>query len=370
MYVFGDISVGKRAGNIFKKIEKKLDAIVIKNATYPFIDDNFFYVTGLEKGIFEESLVIVHPDGTLDLLVSELEAESASKAKASIHVYKNKEGMENIIKTSFSSLKNVGVSCTSISHRDFCKLKEMFSKSKFTNISEELLKTRLVKDEMEIERIKKTCNISDKVMEKIPDMLYDGICEFEIAAEIDYLMQKLGADKPAFETISSFNKNTAEPHYSHGDTRLKKGDFALFDFGASLKKYNSDITRTMVFGKADKKQKEMHETVLAAQQKGFNSIKPGIKTSDVHTIVRSYIDKTKFKGRFIHSTGHALGLAVHDGARFGHDSHVELQENMVFTVEPGVYIPGFGGVRIEDDILVKKDGMELLTTSPRTLLEI
>jgi Xaa-Pro dipeptidase len=362
--------VEKRAKNIFNKIKKNLDAIVIKNANYPFIDDNFFYITGLEKGIFEGSLLIVQPDGTLDILVSELEEESASKSKANIHVYRNKKDMENIIKTSFSSIKNIGVNCTNISYRDFCKLKEMFSKSKFTNVSGELLKARLVKDETEIEIIKKACKISDKVMKKILDMLYEGIYEFEIAAEINYLMQKLGADKPAFVTISSFNKNTAEPHYSHGNTRLKKGDFALFDFGASIRKYNSDITRTIVYGKADKKQKEMHETVLAAQQKGFDSIKSGNSTREVHAKVKSYIDNTKFKGRFIHSTGHSIGLAVHDGAIFGPESNVELQENMVFTVEPGVYIPGFGGVRIEDDILVKKESVELLTNSPRILLEI
>ena len=117
-----------RAKNIFNTIEKNLDAIVIKNATHPFIDDNFFYITGLEKGIFEGSLLIVCPDGTLDLLVSELEAESASKAKADIHIYKDKEDIKNIIKTSFSSLKNVGVNYTGLSHRDFCKLKDVFPK--------------------------------------------------------------------------------------------------------------------------------------------------------------------------------------------------------------------------------------------------
>ena len=178
-----------RAKNIFNIIEKKLDAIVIKNATLPFIDDNFFYITGLEKGIFEGSLLIVFPDGTLDLLVSELEAESASKAKANIHVFKDKEDIKSIIKTSFSSLKNIGLNYTSLSHRDFCKLKDMFKKSKFTDVSEELLKTRLVKDKMEIELIKKACMISDKVVEKIPDILHEGIYEYEIAAEIDYLMR-------------------------------------------------------------------------------------------------------------------------------------------------------------------------------------
>jgi len=362
--------VKNRVKNIFNKIEKNLDVLIIKNSVYPYIDENFFYVTGLEKGIFEESIAVLHPDGDIDLFVSELEAESASKSKSNIHVYKNKEDLDNIIKKSFSSLKMVGLNYNGISHRNFCSLKDMFPKTEFTDVSKELIGTRLVKDELELNLIRRACKISDAVMEKIPDILHEGMCEYEIAAEINYLMQKLGADKPAFETISSFNKNTAEPHYSHGNVRLKRGDFALFDFGACFRKYNSDITRTFVFDKADENQKEMHETVLEAQRIGFNSIKHGVNASEVHNSVSSFIDNTKFKDRFIHSTGHSLGLAVHDGARFGPDSNVQLKENMVFTVEPGVYIPGFGGVRIEDDILVKKDGIELLTNCSRESIEI
>ena len=361
----------KRIKNIFNNVEKKLDAILIKNSTHPFIDENFFYVTGLVKGIFEDSLAVLYPDGAIDLVVSELEAESASKLNVPLHIYKDKEDFDDTVKKLSSSFKNMGINYTGLSHADFCKLKDMFPKSKFTDVSEELVNTRLVKDKLEIKQIKKACSISDAVMKKIPDLLHEGMYEYEIAAEIEYHMQKLGADGPAFETISSFNKNTAEPHYSHGDAMVKNGDFALFDFGARIRKYNSDMTRTYVFGKAEKKQKEMYETVLAAQQIGFDVIKPGITGDEVHTAVRSYIDDTKFKGCFIHSTGHSLGLAVHDGSTgLSPKSNVILKENMVFTVEPGVYIPGFGGVRIEDDILVKKDGMELLTKCSREFTEI
>ena len=111
----------------------------------------------------------------------------------------------------------------------------------------------------------------------------------------------------------------------------------------------------------------MYDTVISAQETGFKYIKPGVKANEVHNTVSSYINKTKFKGKFIHSTGHALGLSVHDGASFSPDSTVLLQENMVFTVEPGIYIPKYGGVRIEDDIIVKKDGIELLTKSSKFL---
>ena len=152
---------------------------------------------------------------------------------------------------------------------------------------------------------------------------------------------------------------------------LKKGDFVLCDFGACYNRYNSDITRTFIFGKASVKQKEMYETVFEAHNIGLEEVRPGIKANKVHEAVNNYIDDTQFKGRFIHSTGHSLGLSVHDGgAKFSPTCDIELKENMVFTVEPGIYIPGYGGVRIEDDILVKKDGIEILTKTPCKIIEI
>jgi Xaa-Pro aminopeptidase len=208
-------------------------------------------------------------------------------------------------------------------------------------------------------------------MGEIPNIIYEGIYEFELAAEIDYLMQKNGADKSAFTTISSFGRNSAEPHYAHGNVKLKKGDFVLCDFGSCYKKYNSDITRTFVYGKSSEKQKSMHKVVLEAQRIGFNEIKPGVIAHKVYDEVKKSIDDTEFKDRFIHALGHSIGLSVHDGgAGFSYDSMIELEENMVFTVEPGVYIPGFGGVRIEDDILINEDGIEILTKASRELIEI
>ena len=361
----------KRVRNIFNNLTKKPDVIIIKNSVEPFIDDNFFYVTGLKQGIFEGSIAVLYPDGHIDLVVSELESETAKKADVTLIVYKKQEEYNRILKKFLDSFKKIGVNFKGISYRDYCKLRDKAPKVDFLDVSKSLMETRLVKDEMEMQLIRESCRIADKAMDALPGMLHEGVHENEVAAEIDYLMGKNGAGKPAFETISSFGKNTAEPHYSHGETKLKKGDFALFDFGATKDRYKSDITRTFIFGKADKRQKEMYSTVYRAQLIGFDAITPGVKASEVHDLVSSYIDGTKFKDRFIHSTGHSIGLAVHDGdARLGHENHFELKENMVFTVEPGVYIPQVGGVRIEDDVVVKKSGIEILTKSSRELLEI
>ena len=360
-----------RVERIFKNISKKPDVILIKNAAMPFIDDNFFYVTGLTHGIFEGSFAVLFPDGKIDLIVPQLEEETAKKSNENIFVYKDLKELNKLLKKSISSVENIGLNFTGISIRDFLKIKNLLSNCDFFDVSDSIEKTRLVKDDIEIKYIRKACRIADIVAETIPQFISEGIYEYELAAEIDYLMQKNGADKSAFETISSFGKNSAEPHYTHGNVKLKKGDFVLCDFGACFKKYNSDITRTFVFGKPTNKQKEMYDVVLNAQKIGFDEIKSGAKASDVHNSVHSYIQGTKFKNLFIHSTGHSLGIAVHDSnARFSSKSDIILKENMVFTDEPGVYIQGLGGVRIEDDVLVKRDGAEFLTNSSRDFIEI
>ena len=359
-----------RVKKIFSTIKAPLDAIVIKNASYPFLDENFFYTTGLVHGLFEGSLAVLYPSGEIDLVVSQLEEESARKAKLNVLVYHIDKEYKKIEQQLFSSFQHIGINYAGISHQAFTKITKRFPKLTCVDVSRELQRTRMVKDETEIELIREATKITDMVLDEIPSQILEGMMESELAAEINYRMQKKGADNPAFETISSFGKNTAEPHYSHGDTQLKRGDFILLDFGAQVKKYNSDVTRTFFLGRATEEQKTMYQTVSDAQSIGFDSIKPGVKAREVHNAVSAFIDNTKYKGRFIHSTGHSLGLAVHDGGRFGPESEIILVENMVFTVEPGIYVPGFGGVRIEDDIRVTQSGVEVLTKNSRALLEI
>ena len=360
----------QRVKNIFNNSKNTVDSVVVMNSSAPFIDDNFFYLTGLEQGMFEGSCAVLHPDGSLDILVSELEAESARKSTANLTVYKTKKEYSELLKQMISSSKIIGINASGLSYQDYKKLTEILPQGVFIDMSDGFFKTRLIKDEQEIQRVKQACEIADDTMAAIPDIISEGMSEHELAAEINYSLQNLGAEKPAFDTISSFGKNTSEPHYGHGEINLRKGDFILCDFGACLKRYNSDITRTFLFGRATEQQKEIYKTVLQAQQIAFDKIKSGVIASDIHHTVKSFIDSTKFKGRFIHSTGHSLGLAVHDGLGFTPENTMKLQENMILTVEPGIYLPGFGGVRIEDDVLLQKDGMELLTKSSRVFTEL
>jgi Xaa-Pro dipeptidase len=366
----GGSPVRQRIQSIFSLCKKPVDLILLKNASTPFVDDNFFYVTGLEQGLFEGCAAILHPSGDLDLLVSELEVESARPSAANIVMYKTKDEFPTELKRLITSSTSIGINANGLSYQEFCSLKELFPQITFTDVSSGFSMNRLIKDAEEIQRIRQACKIADETMATIPDVLYEGMSESELAAEINYSLQTLGAEKPAFDTISSFGKNTAEPHYSHGETTLHKGNFIVCDFGACYKKYNSDITRSFHWGQGTEQKKKMYETVLEAQQIAFDAIHPGVRAGDVHQAVLSFVETTPFKGRFIHSTGHCLGLAVHDGTGFAPGNTMELKERMILTVEPGVYLPGFGGVRIEDDVLITKNGMELLTRSPREYIEL
>lgn len=360
-----------RKKKIFDICDKKIDAIFIKNNIEPNIDKNFFYFTGLEEGIFENCCIILFPEKKSELIVSELEYESSKKFKENINVFKNKKIYEEILQYFLSSLSVIGLNFDNILFKDYIFLQKLLPNVEFVNVSKEITKLRLIKDRNEIKKIKTACNISDFVMKKIPDIVFKGITENQLAAEIDYLMKKKGAKKPSFTTISSFGKNTAEPHYSHSNVKLKEGDFILCDFGANLKNYNSDITRTFIFGKPNRKQISMHKTIINAQKIALSELNINVKANKIHKKVYSYIEKTEFKSLFIHSTGHSIGLNVHDvGASLSDDCEIYLKENMVFTIEPGVYLPKFGGVRIEDDIIIKEDGFEFLTNVNRNLLEV
>ncbi len=357
-----------RTAKVFSLVGTPVDAIVLKNGRAPFIDESFFYLTTLDKGVYEGCLAVAYPDGRVEAIVSELEEESAKRSNTTLAVYRTRQQYEELVRTSLASKGTIGFNASALSVRDLEALKAFAPSATFVDVSTALADARVEKDDRELESIEKACSITDQVMEGIVEEIDEGMTEHALAAEIDYHMAKAGADGPAFSTIASFGANTAEPHYSHGEATLKRGDFVLCDFGAQYRRYASDSTRTWVYGKPTAQQKKMHEVVLAAQQVALDTIAPGVTAGEVDEAVRKSIDATEFKGRFIHSTGHALGLSVHDGPRIATGERFTFTKNMVFTVEPGVYLPGTGGVRTEDDIVVTGSGVRMLTKSPKDLI--
>ena len=362
-----------RAKNVYKAFERTKedapDAIILRNGVEPHVDLSFFYVTGIPSGIFEGGMCFLRPNGSVDVVSSILEEESARAADTGfrLHIPRKRDDEEKLLRKSFDHGKKItiGVNSPELTYRDYKVLKKALPKAKFVDASRAILWARMIKQPDEVAKIKRACEISSRVAEEIPRLLKEGVGEAEVAAEINYRSQKYGGQGPSFDTISAFGPHAAEPHYTELAGKLRKNKFALFDFGTRYQRYCSDITRTFFFGTPNRKDRRMYEVVAEAQQAAFDLIKPGVKGKDVHMAAQNVIDASEFKGRFIHGLGHGLGLAVHDGGGLSTGSELTLQPGMVMTVEPGVYLNGYGGVRIEDDVVITERGFRFLTTARR-----
>jgi Xaa-Pro aminopeptidase len=229
---------------------------------------------------------------------------------------------------------------------------------------------RKFKDEGEIEDLEKAAQIADEVFSEIVKEIRPGITEVKIAARIDYMLRLGSKEVPAFETIVASGEHASLPHASPSLRVVKEGDLITMDFGAIWNGYCSDITRTVVLGKASDKVREVYGIVLDAQLAAIDGIKAGAACSDVDALARDLIEAKGYGDNFGHGLGHGLGLEVHEGPRLSKKSEEILAAGMVTTVEPGIYIPGWGGVRIEDDVVVRDGGCDNLTGASKELIEV
>lgn len=353
----------ERIKRVFSLVDDTVDLILLKNSGC--FNPSFFYITGLTKGIFEDAIAVVWRDGNVEVFISRLDSGSDAPSHVTFHAVKSGKDAKKMIEKLVAPSYTVGFDGRYLTHMDYKFIRRMLPKRRFKDISRDMIHVRLIKDKWEVENIKKACTVASRVATEIPEMLCDGVTEHEVAAEIDYRVRRYGGEKEAFETIVAFGENSAVPHYTRGGKQLKRGDLVLVDFGATVNKYVSDISRTFVYGKPNSQQRRMYEVVLHAQQKAMDSINEGVTFESMHKVVQNFIDKTEFKGKFIHSAGHTLGLEVHDGFSITNGCKKQFSSGMVFTVEPGVYIPNTGGVRIEDDVLIDKGRVKVLTSAPK-----
>jgi Xaa-Pro dipeptidase len=360
----------ERGKRIFSKLKEEIDAVVLMNGDEPNLDMAFSYAAGTEAGLFEGCVTVIDPDGKVRMLSSELEETSARRSKAEVTVFQGGEDKLSQMRDSFGGASRIGINGRGLTYSNLMEIKKAAPKAEVVDVSYAIAASRLVKDQDEIVRLRKACWIASRVGEELPSIVKEGMAEYEAAAEVGYRMMKLGATTTSFTTIASWGPNSAEPHHEPDDRKLKQGDMVLFDYGALYNKYGSDVTRTFVFGRAERWQKEIYDIVLRAQLEAIDAVRAGALAQDIDAVARGIIDATEYKGRFIHSLGHGIGLSVHDGGRFSPNSDIIMEENMVMTVEPGIYLPGKGGVRIEDDILVTKDGCEVLTDAKKEFLVI
>jgi Xaa-Pro dipeptidase len=228
-------------------------------------------------------------------------------------------------------------------------------------------KLRKVKHQEEIELMRKAGELTSEGMKAAYEVLAPGMKEYEVAAEVEYAMRKRGSYGTAFETAVSSGPRSAFPHGGCSDREIREGDLVVVDFGATYKFYRSDMTRTLVAGKPSEKQKKVHEIVKAAQERAFEAMKSNVKAKDIDAAARKIIEDAGYSKYFVHGLGHGVGLEVHEPPTLNSSSKETLAVGNVVTDEPGIYLVGYGGVRIEDTVLVQKNGAEKLTNGPYNL---
>jgi len=258
-------------------------------------------------------------------------------------------------------LTKLGLEASHLSYSQFKDAEKKLSDIKITPTVNFIEHIRLIKDQSEIGLIQKAAELADGTLNHIINMLVPGVAEAEIANEIDYYLKLAGARKCSFDTIVASGPNSSIPHAIPTQRHLSKGDLLKIDFGAYFDGYCSDITRTFVLGKASNEQKRLYSIVLEAQKRALDTVKPGIKASQIDKAARDYIESKKYGQNFGHNTGHGVGMEIHEQPSISRVSDTIIQENMVFTVEPGVYLDGFGGVRIEDLVVAAEDGVNILS---------
>ena len=230
---------------------------------------------------------------------------------------------------------------------------------------------RLVKDESEIACIRKACEIADEAFQDILGYLRPGIREIDAAARLEQRMRELGSERPAFPTIVASGIRGSLPHGIASEKLIVSGEFVTMDYGAVYRGYHSDITRTICVGTADEKQRRIYGAVLRAQLAGLSHVAVGASGKEVDKTARDSLEQDGLAEYFGHGLGHSLGLEIHEEPRLSPKSTCEhLPEHALVTVEPGVYLPGWGGIRIEDTVLVTEHGGEPLTSSPKQLIEV
>jgi len=264
-------------------------------------------------------------------------------------------------------LCRVAFEADTVTYAEWQRWKEALNGIELAPASNLMDKLRMVKDASELDAIRQACGMTEACFEYVRPLIQVGVAEMDLALEIDFYFRRQGAVS-AFDVIAVSGERSARPHGKPSERKLQAGDFLTLDFGAKVDGYCADITRTVVVGQASDRHRNIHQAVLDAQRSAIEAMRPGKTGHEIDQIAREALAKYDMAQFFGHGLGHGLGLLVHDFGRLGQKSETVLEPNMVLTVEPGVYIEGFGGCRIEDDVLITETGAEKLTDAGTQLL--
>jgi Xaa-Pro aminopeptidase len=264
--------------------------------------------------------------------------------------------------------RGVGFEGDTVSYAAFQRLREFLPNKRLVAVAGLVESLRMEKDEGEIEQIRRAVDAGSRAFTETLRYVKAGVAELDLAAEIEYRMRSYGAERPAFETIVAFGDHAALPHAKPGTRKLAANECVLMDLGAILGGYAGDMSRTVFFGKPSNKAAQMYRAVLEAQLAGEEAVREGVTSASVDLAARRVLERHGLGQYFTHSTGHGVGREIHESPRIAPKQKMRLPERAVITVEPGVYITGFGGVRIEDVVVVRKRGPEVLTRTPKELI--
>ncbi len=351
----------KRIKKLQKRLKRnKLDALLI---TQP---ENRRYLCGYtdgDHGITETSGVLLVPAGSEPIFMTDSRFTLQAKSEISVAkveqyprglLFKLQELLPSI------KIKNLGFESHYTLHSTAAKLKETGEKAGFTvhPVSDMIEKMRIIKDEGEIEAIRTSVQLNEQVFRQAYRQISEGMTELELAMLIENTMRKLGASKPSFDTIVASGTNSALPHAVPTTKKIKMGDMLTIDMGLVLNGYCSDMTRSFCYGDNSKKYKKIHRIVREAQLAAMKAVKAGVRGCEVDKAARKVIKKAGYGDYFGHALGHGVGLAVHEGPGVSPRATRKLKEGMIITIEPGIYIPGWGGIRLENMGVVRADGFE------------
>ncbi|PAJ76005.1 Xaa-Pro aminopeptidase [Pseudoalteromonas sp. NBT06-2] len=342
-------------------VEQNLDALLVLGF------ENLRYLSGF-SGHAAYGIITLEQNY---LITDYRYAEQATKECCDFEIItrdREKETLGACIKRHLGSTKTLGFDAAFVNvamWQDVCKA---FSNIATLPITGMIERQRMVKDHWEIKQTKLAAAIADQALNELMPYFVAGATERDVALELEYRMQKLGSEGLAFDTIMLFSQRSSLPHGIPSEQKLKQGDFITLDFGAVINGYRSDMTRSYILGEASEKQTEVYNTVAQAQQAAINVLKPGLSVVEAYKVAREVLNESEYGQWAGDGLGHGLGLYLHEAPIIGPNCDYVLQPGNIITIEPGIYIPDFGGVRLEDDLLITDDGYQVLTHAPKPFL--
>lgn len=344
------------------------------DATFITTPDNIFYISGFRSEPHERLLgVMIFQDADPFIICPLMEIPDVKAAGWDYEAigYEDTEDAWDVLLKAVQArevtIQAIAIEKSHLTVERFERMGEIFENTTFSNVDNQLNEMRVVKDEDELNNLRKAAEFADYAIEVGCREIAEGKTELEILTAIELELKKKGVHKMSFDTTVLSGPKTASPHGIPGDRKIQKGDFVLFDLGVIYNGYCSDITRTVAFGEPTDAKREIYETVKNAEQAAVDLVRPGVKAKELDKAARDVITAAGYGEYFTHRLGHGLGISVHEYPSITGTNEFVLDEGMVFTIEPGIYKSDVTGVRIEDDVVVTKDGVEVLTKFPKEL---